>query len=131
VPPSAPAPAASPVIKGAPYWFDETSRIAKQAAERADADASFGGPVRAMREPCRPRKSSFEWKDKPVPEDPPPEHNPLAPPPGSVVVGGTRVGTVGFSIPLGGKPEPNKHLFDDMMAGRTPASSVPDPNFCD
>ena len=29
------------------------------------------------------------------------------------------------------EPPPDKHFFDDMKQGKTPHSSVPDPNVCD
>jgi hypothetical protein len=36
-----------------------------------------------------------------------------------------------FSCVFGALPPPEAHLFDDMQAGKTPDSSVPDPKFCD
>jgi hypothetical protein len=52
------------------------------------------------------------------------------------VLSGTRVGVVRIGdlirVMVGGsKAEPNKHMFDDMVAGKTPRSSVPDPTVCD
>jgi hypothetical protein len=32
---------------------------------------------------------------------------------------------------MGPLPEANSHLFDDMKAGKTQESSVPDPDICD
>jgi hypothetical protein len=111
-------------------WFSQAGTLAARAAEAAETEPSFSAPADKMREPCKPRKSSFEWKDKPP--KPEPQINPLLPPTDSVKLGGARVGVVGIGIKLfGPKDEPNKHLFDDMKAGKTPYSSVPDPNYCD
>lgn len=143
-----PAPAASPpatVDSGPPAtsgdgiesrpWTDWDLEAEKLAArrEREMAPEGFSGPLQALREPCKPYQSSL-FPQKKVQEVPPPSWEDAAnPPPGSVMMGGTRVGVVPLvGIPIGGgKEEPNKHLFDDMMAGRTPRSSVPDPNVCD
>lgn len=116
-------------------WTDWQLEAEKFAArrEREMAAEGFSGPLQALREPCKPYQSSMFPEKKP-PEDPPRSWQDGAkPPPGSVMMGGTRVGVVPiFGAPIGGpREEPNKHLFDDMMAGRTPRSSVPDPNTCD
>ncbi len=86
-----------------------------QAAERAqryvdslpEPRDSVGPPVAKMREPCRPRESSFKWKKDSKP-------------------------TGSARLTLGWEPPPaDAHLFDDMMAGRRSVSSVPDPDKCD
>ncbi|HWL63032.1 MAG TPA: hypothetical protein VNQ32_09555 [Steroidobacteraceae bacterium] len=115
-------------------WTDWDLEAEKLAARRQwqDEPEGFSGPLQALREPCKPHQSSMFPKKKEVEDAPPTWQDAARPPPGSVMMGGTRVGVVGAGIPLGrSKPEPNKHLFDDMMAGKTPRSSVPDPNVCD
>lgn len=108
-----------------------------QAQKRAgtfgpDDPETFSPPPETTREACKPHQSSM-WPKKPEQEDAPPSwQDNFKPPPGSVMLGGRRVGVVGIGIPIGGpKPEPNSHLFDDMMAGKSPRSSVPDPHVCD
>lgn len=97
-----------------------------------DDPETFSPPPETTREACKPHQSSM-WPKKPEKVIAPPSwRDNFKPPPGSVMLGGRRVGVVGMGIPIGGpKPEPNSHLFDDMMAGKTPRSSVPDPNVCD
>lgn len=115
-------------------WTDWELEAEKLAARRQwdEEPEGFSGPLQAMRKACKPHQSSMFPKKKEVEDAPPPLRDATTPPPGSVMMGGTRVGVAGVGIPLGGpKPEPNKHLFDDMMAGKTPRSSVPDPNVCD
>jgi hypothetical protein len=98
----------------------------------SDDPETFSPPPETTREACKPHQSSM-WPKKPEQEDAPPSwQDNFKPPPGSVMLGGRRVGVVGIGIPIGGpKPEPNSHLFDDMMAGKSPRSSVPDPHVCD
>jgi hypothetical protein len=110
---------------------------AQKLAALLDRDPeNFSGPLQAMREPCKPHQSSM-WPKKPeVVDAPPTAEDALNPPPGSVMMGGTRVGVVDIGtligLLIGGpKAEPNEHLFDDMVAGKTPRSSVPDPTVCD
>lgn len=116
-------------------WTDWDLEAEKLAARRqwGEEPEGFSGPLKALREPCKPHQSSMFPKKKEVEDAPPSWQDAAKPPPGSVMMGGTRVGVVPLvGIPIGGaKPEPNKHLFDDMMAGKTPRSSVPDPNVCD
>lgn len=47
------------------------------------------------------------------------------------MIGRCVVGLGFFGCPIGAPPEPNSHLFDDMKAGKTPDSSVPDVHYCD
>lgn len=120
---------------GSRPWTDWDLEAEKLAArrEREMLSEGFSGPLQALREACKPHQSSMFPKKKEVEDAPPTWQDAAKPPPGSVMMGGTRVGVVPvFGIPIGGaKEEPNKHLFDDMMAGKTPRSSVPDPNVCD
>lgn len=114
-------------------WQLEAEKLSARREREMLEDKSFSGSLQALREPCKPYQSSMFPEKKP-PEDPPRSwQDGTRPPPGSVMAGGTRVGVVPiFGAPIGGpREEPNKHLFDDMMAGRTPRSSVPDPNTCD
>jgi hypothetical protein len=84
-----------------------------------------------MREPCKPRVSSFWGKPEGPETDDPQRWDQLVEPAAETLTGaGRHTIKGGFSIPLG-KPEPRIDLFDDMLAGRTPRSSVPDPNICD
>jgi hypothetical protein len=63
-----------------------------------------------LREPCKPRERSFEWKAEQEAT--------------------SKRGIAGLT--LGWIPNPpNDRFFDDMQAGRTPQSSVPSPHFCD
>jgi hypothetical protein len=138
--PSAPAPSdTGPQVESETAaqprpWTDWQLEAEKLAARREREmfleEEGFSGPLQKLREACKPYQSSMFPEKKP-PEVPPRSWQEGATPPGSVMLGGTRVGVVGLGIPIGAKPEPNKHLFDDMMAGRTPRSSVPDPNTCD
>ncbi len=111
-------------------WDLEAEKLAARREREAESEG-FSGPLQALREPCKPYQSSM-FPGRQEEEPPPPTwQDATRPPPGSVMMGGTRVGVVPvFGIPIG-KEEPDKHLFDDMMAGRTPRSSVPDPNVCD
>jgi hypothetical protein len=115
-------------------WEMEAQNLA--AAPRERDPENFSGPLQAMREPCKPHQSSM-WPKKPeVVDAPPTAQDAMEPPPGSVMMAGTRVGVVDIGALIGlltggPKSEPNTHLFDDMMAGKTPRSSVPDPTVCD
>ena len=105
-------------------WYAEAARLAAQGAGEPGAPATFGKPLQTTREPCKPRDSSFDWN----PEVPKAGLLPLP----YVIIADRCMVTVGFfSCVFGPLPPPNKHLFDDMQAGRTPDSSVPDPNVCD
>jgi hypothetical protein len=134
-----PAPSTSEDAPPAVDWYAEAARVRGQReAEEEFRNKVIGAPVAKMREPCEVQESSmFPWTKEEImkKENPdPPAHwsSMTGPPAGSVKIGGVRVGIIGggVSIPLG-KPEPNKHLFDDMMEGKSPPSSVPDPNVCD
>lgn len=93
----------------APDWYRESSEQAALYAERTEKPpATIGRPVQKMREPCKPKASSFRFE-----RDKPPSNG------------------IGFLTPGWEEPEPDSHLFDDMMAGRRSKSSVPDPNVCD
>jgi hypothetical protein len=121
VPPELPSAEASPPRID---WHAEAARLAAAGAGEPRAPATFGKPPQKMREPCEPRASSFEWNA----EGPKAGLLPLP----YVIIADRCLVTVGFfSCVLGALPPPNKHLFDDMQAGRTPDSSVPDPNVCD
>lgn len=107
----APATQTPPAVTDQPGhvdWFGQSVEFAARYAEELDAPApGIGKPVAKMREPCKPRESSFKWQSD-------------------------SRSTGSASLTLGWEePEPNKHLFDDMMAGRRSKSSVPDPNVCD
>ena len=135
VAPVGPAPRAPPT---ATEWREQAAEMAARYAKEAENPATFSGPVQAMREPCKPRKVSM-WPKKKEPGPVLPMYSEMGP---TTTMGGMRVGTIGgslgggavggdgISIPLG-KPEPNKHLFDDMMEGKTPASSIPHHERCD
>jgi hypothetical protein len=125
--PIADAPAVGPAT-GTPTprtdWYGEADKQAALAAEEADRPATFGRPLQAMREPCKPRDSSFDWS----PEE---KKAGLLPLPYIIVAERCLITLGFFSCVLGPLPGPNSDLFDDMVAGKTPDSSVPDPNFCD
>lgn len=88
-------------------WMAESSKLAARFAEEQDRPKTFSPPPAVMRQPCKPRDSSFEWKS-------------------DQKSSGSGALTLGWE-----PPPPNKHLFDDMKAGKTPRSSVPDPETCD
>src|SRR5690606_31143709 len=89
-------------------WHAQAALSAARVAEELESPATFGKPLEKMREPCKPPRSSFRFKGS-----------------GTSTGGSAR-------LTLGWEPNPpDKHLFDDMLAGRTPRSSVPDPNVCD
>lgn len=142
----------SPTALAAPReidWYAQAGAAAARHAEQADNPGTFSGPIQKMREPCNPRKSSF-WaplEGEPGAERPRWEDMSNAPP-GSTMIGSTRVGIVPLKnivrtiAILTGKErsdelvrenrsEPNRRLFDDMKAGATPDSSVPDTDHCD
>jgi hypothetical protein len=142
-----PPPATAPITGESPApppglsanWQGQAAKLAEAYAEEMERPPAFGGPVEGMRKPCEPRVSSF-WGKKKDKEDAPPAWDQV---PGSTTMvggmpigvsggalGGGAVGGAGIKIPLG-KPEPNKHLFDDMVEGKTPASSVPHHEKCD
>jgi hypothetical protein len=130
--PTAP-PAAAPVEESTPTppvdWEAEAASIARRVAEESAADT--GRTPGAMREPCKPRVSSLWGKPKEEPPEESPSWQDMVPPNAHVLTGVTRH-TIkgGFSLPIG-KPEPRDDLFDDMLAGATPRSSVPHPEICD
>lgn len=117
-----------PAPRGPVDWYDQRKKVAEDYTGEPE---TFSPPPKVMRK-CEPRVTSF-WGKPPEPKEEAPQWDRgTRPPPGSVMMGGTRVGIIGLGIPIGGpKPEPNKHLFDDMMAGKTPESSVPSPHICD
>lgn len=144
LPPPATAPiteeSPAPPARLSPNWQAQASKLAEDYAKEVENPPSVGGPVKKMREPCEPRVSSF-WGKKDKEEDAPPSWDQV---PGATTMvggmpigvsggalGGGAVGGGGIKIPLREKPEPNKHLFDDMMAGKTPVSSVPHHEKCD
>lgn len=133
--PEASAPPAPPSVD----WHAQASELAARYAEQAENPATFSGPLQVMREPCKPRQSSFWPKKKEDKDDAPRPWSQMGGPTTMVggmpigangALGGGAVGSAGITIPLG-KPEPNKHLFDDMKAGKTPVSSVPHHEKCD
>lgn len=83
--------------------------LAASYAEQLEAPApAFSPPPVTVRAPCEPRKQSFKFK-------------------GDVKESGGSVSlTLGWE-----KQDPDKHYFDDMMAGKGAISSVPDPDICD
>lgn len=133
--PEGPAPQAPPAGVD---WHAQAADLAARYAEEVENPATFSPPPAVMRQPCKPRKVSM-WPKKKVPVEAPPSWSEVGP---TTTMGGMQIGTIGgslnggavggggFKIPLG-KPEPNKHLFDDMMEGKTPASSVPHHERCD
>jgi hypothetical protein len=137
-PPPAPAPADTPAeptdvqpaqLADEPSlprvdWHAEAARLAARGAGEPEAPPTIGKPLQKMREPCEPRESSFEWNA----EEP---KAGLLPLPYVIIAERCMISVGFFSCILGPLPPPDKHLFDDMQAGRTPDSSVPDPNTCD
>lgn len=144
-----PPPATAPITEDSPApparlssnWIAQASKLAADYAKEVENPPSFSGPVEKMREPCEPRVSSFWGKKKDKKDDAPPSWDRV---PGATTMvggmpigvsggalGGGAVGGAGIKIPLREKPEPNKHLFDDMVAGKTPVSSVPHHEKCD
>lgn len=123
--PSVETPANPSTRETAPVdWYGEAGKLAARAAEDTAPSDGFGEPLQKMRETCEPRDSSFDWN---------PEEKKYGLLPLPYVMLGQRcvIGLGFFGCTLSALPEPNKHLFDDMEAGRTPDSSVPHPNYCD
>lgn len=89
-------------------WFAKASEHAQRYVDGlAESRQDNQPPGPRVRQSCKPRESSFEWKKD-------------------------SKSTGSGSLTLGWEPPPaNDSLFDDMKAGRTPHSSVPDPNNCD
>lgn len=118
-----------PATRAPVDWHTEAARVAAEIT--AERPTSIGKPLQPMREPCKPRVSSLWGKPKVPPPPEAPAWQKMVEPSAEVVTGVTRHTIPGsFSIPLG-KPKPRDDLFDDMVAGATPRSSVPDPNICD
>jgi hypothetical protein len=104
LPPAPDSPAPSAAAGPRVDWFAEAGKLSSRFP---DGPPTFGPPVEKMREPCKPQKRSFKWKSQ-------------------------QKSTGSASLTLGWEePDPDKHFFDDMKKGRTPDSSVPDPNVCD
>lgn len=116
--PAGPAPVPAPID-----WATAAADRASHYGEEEKPPA-FDGPVATLREPCKPRDSSFEWS-------PAEKKAGLFPLPYVMIGERCVVGLGFFACALGALPPPNKHLFDDMQQGLTPGSSVPDPHFCD
>jgi hypothetical protein len=132
--PPSPQPSANPPVEQSTApppvdWQKEAARIAAEIT--AEKPTGIGKPLQPMREPCKPRVSSLWGKPKEPKSAGPPTWQDQVEPAAEVLTGATRH-TIkgGFSIPLG-RPKPRDDLFDDMLAGATPHSSVPDPNICD
>src|SRR5690606_11445256 len=68
-------------------WFGQSVEFAARYAEGLDTPQTIGNPPAKMREPCKPRESSFKWKSD-----------------------SRRTGS--GALTLGWEePEPDKHLF--------------------
>lgn len=99
-----------PEAQGSVDWNAVAATSAARFAEEAErAAATFSPPPRTLREPCKPREQSFKFK-----EDQPPGK------------GGIAMITPGWE-----EPEADKHFFDDMLAGKSVKSSVPDAHTCE
>lgn len=90
-------------------WYAKAAERAQRYVDGLPESRQDNQPPQAkVRESCKPRESSFAWKKDAKP------------------TGGSG------GLTLGWEPPPaNAHLFDDMKEGKTPRSSVPDPNKCD
>lgn len=98
----------TPAEPGDVNWFARAAEHAQRYVDGlAGPEPKAQPPGPKVRQSCQPRESSFKWKKDSKP-------------------------TGSGALTLGWEPPPaNGGLFDDMMAGRTPRSSVPDPNNCD
>ncbi|MET0280442.1 MAG: hypothetical protein ABW278_04875 [Steroidobacteraceae bacterium] len=118
-----PAPAGETTAPGlAVDWHQQSLQITSRPVTEPRGSGTFSAPV-AVPVPCVARSSSFEW-------NPQEKRAGLLPLP-YVVLGRCVVGLGFFGCSLGKPSEPNSHLFDDLQAGRTPESSVPDVRICD
>ena len=115
LPPSTLPPSPPPQEPGANIdWYGQLEARAARLADAEVEDRDIAGRViQRMREPCQPRDSSFEWS-------PQEERRGLLPLPYIMIGERCVVGLGFFGCSLGAMPEPNRHLFDDMQAGRTP-----------
>jgi hypothetical protein len=104
--PSEPEQRATPELDG--DTVEETAALAARRFEELDGPApTFSALPEKMRQPCKPVRKSFKFKED------------------STSKGGSASLTLGWE-----KQDPDKHLFDDMKAGRR-TKSVPDPVTCD
>lgn len=101
-------PAPAPPEAGHVDWYALAAESAQRYVDSLpEPRQSVGAPVAAMREPCKPRESSFRWKKDSRST-------------------GSAILTPGWEA-----PPADAHLFDDMMAGRRSVSSVPHHEECD
>lgn len=103
-------------------WRAEAAAVAKLHATPTPPP-EFAPPPKPLRKACEKKKSSWEWNEHPKKAG-------LAPLP-YVVLGRCVVGLGFFACSPQKPPEANSHLLDDMRAGKTEPSSVPDPDICD
>jgi len=90
-------------------WHEAAAKLGGNYGREKEPDTLV--PPRArMRKPCKPPESTFKWKHEEA----------------ATSKGGIAALTLDWE-----EPEPDKHYFDDMKQGKTPHSSVPDPNVCD
>lgn len=105
-------------------WNAAAAAATERFVAGLDAPTTFSPPPPKLREPCKPRESSFEWS----PEEP---RAGLLPLPFVRIGERCIVGLGFFGCALGELPPPNDKLFDDIKKGNTSPSSVPDPHHCD
>ena len=102
-------------------WHAQAAALVARAGSEVPR-TSVGPPRERARQPCTPRKRSFEFS----PEE---EDYGLLPLP-YVRAGNCVFGLGYFTCSFGGD-RPNAGMFDDMQQGLTPDSSVPNPEVCD
>jgi hypothetical protein len=90
-------------------WYEAAAKLGGNYGAEKAPDTLIP-PRERMREPCKPPKRSFKWNHEDETSS----------------KGGIAALTMGWE-----EPPPDKHFFDDMKQGKTPHSSVPDPNVCD
>jgi hypothetical protein len=124
---TAPTEAVAPPTEESPRssidWRGEAVRAAARNAAKEDQPQTFSPPPKVVRQPCKPKESSFQWN----PEE---KKAGLLPLP-YVRLGNCIVGLGFFGCGLNGPPPANGHLFDDLQKGDRPVSSIPDPNVCE
>ena len=93
------------------------------------APPEFAPPPKPLRKACEKKQSTWEWNKEPKRAGVTRLSNGIPLP--YVAVGRCVVGLGFFGCSPQKPPEANSHLLDDMRAGKTEPSSVPDPDICD
>jgi hypothetical protein len=125
--PTEAAPSSAPPGPAIDWHAEGVAAAARQAAP--GGSTTFSAPPKTVHKACEKKKSSWEWNKQPQKAGVTKLSNGLPLP--YVAVGRCVIGLGFFGCALQKPPEANSHLLDDMHAGKTSPSSVPDPDTCD